>query len=68
LSIKDGIFLHRYNFRGELKLGLYPTQQSEMVCIQIDDDGMSALEIFSHYMFMGTSTATIYYPDLIQYL
>lgn len=68
LSIQDGIFLYRDNFQGKIKNGCYPIQESTSVCIKIDADKMNSFEIFAHYMFLGTSSSTIYYPDLIMYL
>lgn len=68
LSIQDGIFLYREEYQGQMKNGLYPTIDSRPVLIKYDGDKMNAFEIFAHYMFLGTSSATIYYPDLIEYL
>lgn len=68
LSIQDGIFLYRDNYYGEFKDGPYPTKEGASIYLPFDAQKLHLFEVFAHYMFLGTSSSTIFYPDLILYL
>ncbi|HNO24668.1 MAG TPA: hypothetical protein PKK94_16945, partial [Leptospiraceae bacterium] len=68
LSINDGLFLY---YDKNAKTMMYPFHNNAKLLNRIvkpESDKYCFLKLFSSYMFLGTSSTTILYPELSQYM
>lgn len=70
LSVEDGIILLYYD--ENYKSFMYPTIGSRQLKNRLrasdENSPFAAFKLFTSYIFMGTSSATILYPDLTNYM
>jgi len=70
LSVKDGLFFYNDGIKNcHYPIGIHHSRViKESADLPRPSRENFHFEIFAHYFFMGLDSATIYYPDIINYL